>query len=219
MNEQAENAQAEEWVPNEPQSHEPQAQEYYVQEPPQGVANLEAPMDGVADIGAQGTPSGTPEQYEFEYPEGMDEDTLGQGVMEEFRQYMHQAGYTQDQAQQELDNHLYWLARSQEERMHQYSQDFDRWRHESTISGLTDNVSYQDANVGLSLADPTGEFRQILSESGLQHHPAFLRMARAYGRQNSQDRGTMSPGTGSGPSNLSQASEAESWVGDLNLGL
>ena len=206
---QAEATDQVEEAPQEQQAPEPQ-------DSSPGFADVDPGNEGFADHGNQGTPESSPGDYSFQYPEDVDGEQINPELMDKFKNFAHQAGLTNEEAQDELNNHLYWFREVYQENQRQQGENIARWREESSRADLLNPDVMHEASRGLSMLDSTGEIGEILSLTGLQSHPVFIRVFQAYARRNSQGRGTMSPGTTPAPKGLSPDAEAEAWVGSSN---
>ena len=179
----------------------------------QGFANMdESDKVGFAHQEHHGTPEAlTMENYQFQYPEGLDEESIGKELMDEFREDCSKRGLTPEQAQMKLNEQIHWQSRVQSRQADLYTQqDYKEWTSESQQMGLLEQGPQEEANYGLSLTDPYGEVRRILKSTGLTTNPSIIQAYRALGRQNSQDRGT-SPVTSVpvGTQELSQEQRAD----------
>ena len=195
--------------PQPPEQHVDPVTGQKYNEPEKGFADQQPDLVGVADMGAQGTPQSKPVDYKFQYPEGYSEEGIGNDIIADFKKAMHRAGSTNAEAQRQLNSHFYWLNRIREKELREYEQKYNHWRQESTSAGLLHPQTTAAANRALSLVDPNGELRQILSASGLQFNPAILRLLADYGRRNTQDRGTLDAGITQAPER--ERTQEEKW--------
>ena len=177
----------------------------------EGFVNMETEESNFAGD-TEGTSGSTPEDYQFQYPEGLTEDHLGQEFMDEFRTKLWESGKTNEEAQRELNNHLYFNAHMERRKAQMMNDTFLRWKRDSVTNGANNRAVQNKANEGLSMLDPTGEIRHYLGAHGLHNAFAIVRAFEAYAILNSQDGGTMRRGTNPGFTRRTPDQEANEWV-------
>lgn len=135
----------------------------------------------------QGQQQDAPESYDFQMPEGFE---LNSEITEQFTAYAKDLKLPQDKAQAVVDMGVRLVESFQSKQAEAFQQQQATWRNEVTadkeIGGdkLEENLGY--AARALDTFAP--DLRQVLNDTGLGNHPAFVRAFVKIGKAISEDR-------------------------------
>jgi hypothetical protein len=155
---------------------------------PAGEQGQQAAAEGQqAPAGQAEAPQGAPEAYEFQLPEGYE---LNAEIGEEFSAYAKELNLPQDKAQVAVDMGVKLIENFQARQAEQFQQQQQKWRDEvvndKEIGGqmLNENLSYAAKVLDTYAPD----LRQVLNETGMGNHPAFVKAFVKIGKAISEDR-------------------------------
>lgn len=159
----------------------------------QGAADDQQQAPAAGAVGEQQTqqqeqqPAAAPESYDFQMPEGFE---LNSEITEQFTAYAKDLKLPQDKAQAAVDMGVRLVESFQSKQAEAFQQQQTTWRNEVTadkeIGGdkLEENLGY--AARALDTFAP--DLRQVLNDTGLGNHPAFVRAFVKIGKAISEDR-------------------------------
>lgn len=168
----------------------------------QGFYNSEQSEAAPASDAAQGQPpageqageaapaakaEGAPEAYKFTLPEGYE---LNAEISSEFETYAKELNLPQDKAQAAVDMGVKLVESFQAKQAEAFEQQKATWRDEvvndKEIGGqmLNENLSYAAKVLDTFAPD----LRQVLNDTGLGNHPAFVKAFVKIGKAISEDR-------------------------------
>lgn len=129
--------------------------------------------------GEEGDKGGAPEKYEdFSLPEGMERETLDQGLLDQYHEFAKENSFPQEMAQKGFDLYtqaLQKLAEQQHNSWMEAQEENVRTTHkdpELANGGLQKNLA--EANRALNQF-ATPDFKQLLVDTGLGKHPEMIR--------------------------------------------
>lgn len=129
-------------------------------------------------------PAGAPEKYEFKAPEGQ---TYDPQVLEEFSAAAKNANLTQDAAQKLIEKMAPAIAARQQAQIESIQKTWaDTSSADKEFGGEKFEENLAVARKALSTF-ATPEFRKLLGDTGLQHHPEMLRTLYRVGKAISED--------------------------------
>lgn len=170
---------------------------------------------GFAEPGAgQGNSQGdqpgeAPETYsDFTFPEGVDPQSVDQGLMDLFRQEAKQQGLSQERAQETLTGLMTWKARIDKASDDAWTQAATGWSEVSAQRGLMSSESMAKATAGLKHLDPSGDLSAILQRTGLDKHPAMISAFATVGKTLVADQG-LQGATGGNPAGANAPASGE----------
>lgn len=137
--------------------------------------------------GQAAAPQGAPEAYEFQLPEGYE---LNAEVGEEFSAYAKELNLSQDKAQVAVNMGVKLIESFQAKQLEAFQKQQQLWRDEvvndKEIGGqqLNENLSYAAKVLDTYAPD----LRQVLNDTGLGNHPAFVKAFVKIGKAISEDR-------------------------------
>lgn len=133
--------------------------------------------------------AGAPESYaEFTFPENVDPQSIDQNLLTELKADFKEQNLSQKQAQEMLDFLHKWQSKTTDAAIQSNLARTREWESTANQMGLNDPSTMAKAVAALQKLDANGELRQHLIYSGLDKHPAIIRVFSDYGKQLTPDR-------------------------------
>ena len=165
-----------------------------------GGAQSQTEPDAQAEPDAKDTKPAAPESYELEMPEGYELDTE---TLEAVTPMLKEMGATTEQAQALADIMVKKMTAQRNAECDAFSETVKSWKEETLndpeIGGrnLDKNLS-SVAKVIDKYAEDGAAVRQMLDDSGLGNHPAFVKMMVRVAQSLDTDKWVDSPGNNKG---------------------